>query len=154
MGVVAKPRKFWNPGTPGQQMDRAQNIVQWTKGFVVAGKKTRPNLTADAIRQPDFPRAGSCIVQDAVPMGSGSVCNVELLSNGQPTGVKYVNAISPNAALTRGDVAQFNKELADQMVLVSGTGGTSTTTTGAAVMYPTQFFGVVEGGVKGVFDGS
>ena len=141
--------------TPLEQMDRAKNIVQWTKNQLVAGKKTKANLTSDAVRQPDFPRSGSCIVQDAVPMGSGSVCNVELLSNGQPTGVKYVNAISPNAALTRGDVAQFNKDLADQMVLVSGTGGTSTTTsTGAAVMYPTQFFGVVEGGVKGVFDGS
>lgn len=72
-------------------------------------------------------QSGSCVVLSAVAWGSGSLCEVEVLSGGQPSGLRYADAVCPGGALSQGAVVQFNRRADGTVELVSGGGGGATT---------------------------
>lgn len=84
--------------------------------------------------------SGSCIVQDVTAYGTGSICEVEVLSNGLACGLRYTDAICHSALLTMGSVVQFIKRPDGSIELVSG-GGSAGPTTNNITQNVTSFDG-------------
>lgn len=120
-------------------------------------RSQRPNLGSD--RRGDIPKTGTCVVVTSWAVGRGSLCEVNILGNGHPSGVTVADAYSPSAVLSPGDVVTYEIRKTTGMTLTSG--GVSQTTInnivneggGSDVFFGTQFFSIFEGGVKGTFDG-
>lgn len=71
---------------------------------------------------------GSAMVLHAMALGKGCVCDVEVLSQGQSSGIAYHDAVCHSSLLSVGSVVSFHRCPDGTIELIAG-GGSSTPAT-------------------------
>lgn len=72
---------------------------------------------------------GTGVVLSEITWWDGSLCDIEVLINGNPTGIKY-NDIVSHTVVAVGDNINWSKNKSGQVEVTSGSGATGTSTPG------------------------